>query len=107
MNSVTCPHCSAVHSWNWEEAFDKFGFDDGDGIVMTGVVAGVLRRAGYVVTTHEWGMHNVVITGIDKDGVSLIPETAAIGTDEPRKYLPQDVIDLLDDAEMDDDPPDP
>ena len=36
--------------WSWEEAFDKFGFEDGDGLVMTDVVAAVLQDAGYSVT---------------------------------------------------------
>ena len=25
--------------WEWEDAFDKFGFEDGDGLVMTHKVA--------------------------------------------------------------------
>lgn len=100
MNGVTtrCDHCGAMHNWSWEDAFDKFGFDDGDGLVMTEAVADALRERGYDVTVQPWGLHNVVITELSRDGGSLIPEEATVGYDDPRDYLPEEVVDLLDRA---------
>lgn len=84
-------------TWSWEEAFDKFGFEDGDGLVMTDVVAAVLRDSGYSVIAKTWGSHNVVIVSIkDANGVEQIPTDISIGYDEPRDYLPESVIALLD-----------
>src|SRR5690606_11796613 len=59
-----CPTCGHTHHWSWEEAFDKFGFGDGDDLVMTEAVADALRRHGYAVTVTQWGMHNAIITEI-------------------------------------------
>lgn len=84
-------------TWSWEEAFDKFGFGDGDGLVMTDVVVSVLTDAGYSVTAEPWGLHNVTIMSIKSaDGTELIPSTANIGYDDPRSYLPHAIITLLD-----------
>ena len=87
-------------NWQWEEAFDKSGFDDGDGKVMTDTVAAVLCANGYIVTTHIWGLHNTVITSIDTadTNVALIPAGTHIGYDDPRRYLPRHVVRILDHA---------
>ena len=85
-----------IITWSWEEAFDKFGFEDGDGPVMTDVVEAVLRDVGYSVTAEPWGMHNVVIFSIkDANGNEIIPSTVKMGYDEPRNYLPAAIIALL------------
>jgi len=97
MNTTYCPHCNHDHHWTWEEAFDKFGFGDGDGLVMTEHVAEAIRAAGYTVTTVVWGMHNVIIRSIKRDEVELIPDTAELGYGDPRTYLPDDIVTLLDD----------
>ncbi len=91
-----CPTCGHAHHWSWEEAFDKFGFGDGDDLVMTETVADALRAHGYTVTVTQWGMHNAIITDIERDGIALIPDTATRGYDEPREYLPKEVIAILD-----------
>lgn len=98
MNTVRtiCPTCGHAHYWSWEEAFDKFGFGDGDELVMTEAVADALRGHGYTVTVTQWGIHNAIITDINRDGVALIPDTVTRGYDDPRKYLPKDVVDVLD-----------
>ena len=84
-------------SWSWEEAFDKFGFEDGDGPVMTDVVEAVLTDAGYTVAAEPWGMHNVVIQSIkDASGAELMPSDIELGYDDPRDYLPEALIALLD-----------
>ena len=99
MSITTCPSCGESHHWSWEEAFDKFGFGDGDGIVMTEHVANALRTRGYDVTAEPWGCHNVTICSIKtKKGRELIPETANCGYDEPRDYLPKHIVTLLDQA---------
>lgn len=94
---TSCPTCGHLHRWSWEEAFCKFGFEDGDGLVMTESVAEALRSHGYVVTTIHWGFHNVIITDISRDGASVIREPTVRGYDDPRRYLPDEVVALLDD----------
>ena len=41
-----CESCGSSHEWTWADAFDKFGFGDGDGLVMTSSVADIPR--GYL-----------------------------------------------------------
>ena len=85
-----------VIDWAWEEAFDKFGFGDGDGLVMTWDVAAALEHAGYTVECDEWGMHNTVIVSIKKDDKELISKSADLAYDDPRQNLPADIVQLLD-----------
>ncbi len=99
MPVTTCENCGGLYLWSWREAFDKFGFGDGDGQVETYQVEAVLRQAGFDVETQQWGMHNTVITSIRRDGKELIgydKPGVEIGYDDPREYLPEDIIDLLD-----------
>lgn len=100
MPKVQCDYCgSHDYFWSWEEAFDKFGFNDGDGQVETWQVEAVLAEAGYTVTVEGWGMHNTVIVSIQKDGRELIPHDGpqiTFGYDDPRSYLPDSIVDLLD-----------
>ncbi len=96
MSFTTCTTCGNRYEWSWEEAFDKFGFEDGDGLVMTDHVADFLRSTGLSVTVQQYGFHNLVITDIERDCPSLIPETAQPGYDDPRDYLPEDIVRDLD-----------
>ena len=96
MPSTECHACLGSYWWHWEEAFDKFRSGDGDGQVMTETVADTLRAAGYVVETERWGLHNIVIVSIERDGVEQIPTAAPIGYGNPRDYLPQAIVTLLD-----------
>lgn len=98
MPITKCKCCPHDIEWSWEEAFDKFGFMDGDGTVMTSEVAVALHEAGYEVDHDYWGAHNDVIHYIRKDGVDLIPEDANVGYDDPWDYLPAEVIKVLEDA---------
>lgn len=91
-----CGHCGAEIGWAWEDAFDKFGYADGDGLVMTPVVAETLQAYGYRVVYGPWGLHNVVITEVSRDGIALIPAGTDIGYADPRVYLPREIVDLLD-----------
>lgn len=100
MSITHCPNCLEPITWSWEEAFDKFGFGDGDGVVMTDHVADALRQAGYAVEVVPWGMHNVTISSIKTDaGHEVIPfDTISFGYDDPRDYLPEAIVRLLDET---------
>lgn len=98
MSITHCPTCCHETVWSWTEAFDKFGFEDGDGIVMTEHVADALRKAGYTVTSEPWGIHNITIVSIQRNGTELIPEDTNHGYDDPLDYLPKDIIALLNEA---------
>lgn len=96
MPKTTCNQCGGPYLWQWPDAFDKFGFGDGDGQVETATVAMVLRSAGYDVQHDRWGMHNDAILSVRKDGVEQIPASVRLGYDDPRRYLPPDIVALLD-----------
>ena len=99
MSITSCKCCGGDYYWLWEEAFLKFGYDDGDAIVMTPTVAKALTKAGYVVERRVWGLHNKVIVSILMDGVEQIPlDRIKLGYDDPRDYLPEAIIAVLDDT---------
>ncbi len=92
-----CDHCGGDLAWSWSEAFEKFGFNDGDGQVETETVADVLRNAGFEVVTEGWGLHNIVIVSIRRSGREMIPMDAIrFGYDDPRDYLPKSIVEFLD-----------
>ncbi|PCK00095.1 MAG: hypothetical protein COA45_04235 [Zetaproteobacteria bacterium] len=96
-----CINCGHRYHWEWVEAFSKFGFKDGDGQVETHSVAFVLEEAGYEVKTWKWFVHNELIIYLSKDDVEFLPTLGAgylLGYDHPRKFLPKEVIELLDEA---------
>lgn len=96
MPKSECLTCGNIAEWIWEEAFDKFGFRDGESQVMTHEVVAVLEKAGYEVRSWQWGCHNEIIIEIARDGEPLIPASAKCGYDDPRSYLPAEIIALLD-----------
>lgn len=101
MATSICDRCGGTYHWRWEEAFDKFGFGDGDGQVETATVEAVLNDAGYATRTEIWGMHNTVIFSIKKNGSELMPvddPEIHIGYADPRAYLPAEIVALLDAA---------
>ena len=79
-----------VH-WCWEEAFSKFGFDDGDGLNMTDVVQEFLESLGWKVKAVTYGVHNYAIIEVQKDTMLL----KFNGYINPRVALPKEVIDAL------------
>ena len=114
-----------IIEWTWEEAFDKFGFDDGDGWNGTHLVVDAIESLGYECDTDSWGCHNYMIFDIKKDGKSILfPEDNVIGSrlddwlpeveqrikdrsatrkdvgpigyEQPCLYLPDDIINHLD-----------
>ena len=97
MPITECENCGGHHSWNWEEAFAKFGFGDGDGQVETWQVEAALREGGYETQSSGLGLHNTVIVSIRKDGTELIPHARfRFGYEDPREYLLPEIIALLD-----------
>ncbi len=87
-----CHCCGGEYRWKWEEAFEKFGFGDGDGQIETGTVEAVLTAAGYEVESDTWGIHNVVIRSIRKDGRDLMPvddSKFVVGYDDPGPTCPR------------------
>ena len=94
-----CHYCGGEFAWRWTDAFDKFGFMDGDGQIETWQVEEVLTEAGYEVTVEEWGLHNTVITSIKKQGAEQIPHgnpDYRFGYDDPHHFFPKEIIALLD-----------
>lgn len=94
-----CDTCGGEFHWCWEEAFYKNGFNDGDGQIETWQVEAALKKAGYDVSVSEWGVHNTVIISIKLNGIELIPyerPDMTFGYDDPRSYLPSEVIAALD-----------
>lgn len=68
-------------TWEWEEAFSKFGFGDGDGWNGTHEVVGEIESLGYECEPENWGCHNYMIFDIKKDGKSILfPEPNLIGS---------------------------
>ncbi len=100
MSRTTCKNCGAVVKRRWEEAFDKFGYDDGDGEIGTSGVVAVLEAAGYRCTIFSWHLHNPEIIKSIKDcnGKELIGPSVNRGYDDPRDYLSVEIVGLLDRA---------
>ena len=61
-----------VVEWTWEDAFDKFGFGDGDSWNGTDIVASAIDALGYTAECDGWGCHNYLIVDIKKDGKSIL-----------------------------------
>ena len=96
MPNTTCHTCDGTYWWRWEEAFDKFGFNDGDAIVMTETVVEALQNAGYEVTVDRYGLHNTIITAITRNGVAEYPIGIIPGAGDVRPYLSPELITVLD-----------
>jgi hypothetical protein len=93
----SCSACGGTVAWLWEEAFDKAGFDCGRGLIMTDVVERILRDAGYEVGTERPTFCNLIITSIKRNEEELFPlHGIELGEDDPRAYLPETIIRLLD-----------
>lgn len=86
--------------WKWEEAFWKFGFEDGDGWNGTDLVRVAIedKFPDLKVNCDDWGIHNYMIFDIFKEGEGSVwtKESPEIGYDSPREYLPQYLIEYLD-----------
>ena len=88
----------AVLTRHWSHAFDKFGYCDGDGNIETSLVAQILVDHGYQVCYSRWSPHNTIIYSIEKKGLEYMPIGSVkfeIGYDDPRAYLPREIITIL------------
>tara|TARA_A100001037_G_scaffold286367_1_gene294701 strand:+ start:1252 stop:1566 length:315 start_codon:yes stop_codon:yes gene_type:complete len=89
--------------WEWQDAFSKFGFEDGDGPNFTDKVAEFLSDKGYDVDCDTWGIHNYMIWKLVPphskhdllDSDVLNAQGFQYGYDEPEDYLPEDLVTLL------------
>ena len=91
-----------IQEWTWMEAFDKFGFGDGEDTNHTQEVVDVLKAAGYVCNP-AGGMHNYYMDSLKKDGQVWEPNLSdgfieQMDENRPRTWLPGEVVDLLDKA---------
>ena len=79
-----------TYTWYWDEAFCKFGFDDGDGPRHTyEVITFIDSNTEYRAHQRMSSIHNEWITEIeDKDG----NEIECDGYTDPRDILPQDLL---------------
>ena len=82
--------------WGWEEAFSKFGFEDGDGWNGTDLVAAFLEEQGYETDCDTWGIHNYMIMDVKRAGASIIPDGVVVGYDDPRTWIPKTLQEKLD-----------
>ncbi len=78
--------------WWWEEAFDRNGFEDGDGANFTNEVRDALQAVGWAVQTDTQGMHNYMIECISRGNEDYEFD----GGTDPRKILPKNVVAFLD-----------
>lgn len=90
----TCANCGAPKTWNWEDAFLSYGFDNGANSKTTTVVS-TLEANGYTTALATYA-DNEFIENITKDGVEQISQHDWIGETDPRDFLPADIIALLD-----------
>tara|TARA_R110000744_G_scaffold369812_1_gene480228 strand:+ start:7 stop:300 length:294 start_codon:yes stop_codon:yes gene_type:complete len=82
--------------WEWEEAFYKFGFGDGDGHNFTDVVEDLLTNLGWKVDSDSYGCHNYMIFDLTGPNGEKPMSRHEIGYDCPREYLPIKLIQALD-----------
>ena len=81
---------------NWPDAFNKFGYGDGDGEVYTYEIAEHIDELGLSCVYKQKGMHKEVIESIKCNGKELIPDATDIGYDCPRGYLPAFIVEHCD-----------
>ena len=82
--------------WQWEEAFDKFGFGDGDGANFTHEVEDFLQGLGWDAVPDCWGIHNYMIMELTGPNGEKPMADCNVGYDCPRTYLPKELIEKLD-----------
>lgn len=87
-------------SWEWEEAFSKFGFEDGDGWNGTDLVSSHIEYffPDLECECDSWDLHNYMIFDIveKEKGTTVYKGQPEVGYDEPREYLPQYLVEFLD-----------
>tara|TARA_R110000823_G_scaffold285359_1_gene403793 strand:+ start:513 stop:989 length:477 start_codon:yes stop_codon:yes gene_type:complete len=86
----------AIVYWEWEEAFDIFGFGDGGGPNFTDVIRDFLTDLGWVARTQILGWHNERIYYLEGPNGEKPMDEHERGYDCPREYLPIELIQALD-----------
>ena len=86
-------------NWSWMEAFDKFGFGDGDGWNGTDLVQDELENLGYEVECDTIGIHNWAIVRLKRGDFDheFLGYPLENDDDNPVKVLPADVLKALND----------
>ena len=79
-----------IIAWTWEDAFQNYGFNDGNDWCRTFVVVEALEELGYKCET-SYGSHNNYICTLTKDTTSI-----EVGEDNLRRSLPRDAVTFLD-----------
>lgn len=98
-----CALCGGPKSWEWQEAFYKEGFDNGANS-QTEAVINVLKDAGYTTDTNDASGKEFIDSIKSADGVELISEHTWDGEIDPRTFLPREILDLLNNASLGDEP---
>lgn len=92
----------SITRWTWEEAFNKFGFDDGndpESENRTEAVAESLYALNCdSVEASRWGMHNYVINSLMHQGTLYEFD----GHTNPATVLPPEIVAALDKEYEDD-----
>ena len=80
-----------IITWDWQEAFDKFGFGDGDSWNGTDIVENFLNDRGWEVNSGSWGIHNYMIFSLKKGDQKYSFD----GYENPEEVLPEELVDAL------------
>ena len=96
MKTSECVVCGGSIEWHWEEAFFKLGFAHDSGHAESLNVANALLEAGYELPVQPESQLSILITSIKKGGIEQIPEHINVGYENPRLYLPEEILQLLD-----------
>ncbi len=103
MPTEICEYDGQSCEWTWEEAFQKFGFNDGAMGYLSEEVADALRNSHLQleVAVETLAIHNAMIFSIKSGGTELIPfekQSFNFGRDCPREYLSDEIVAILDQA---------
>lgn len=103
MPTEICEYDGQRYEWTWEEAFQKFGFNDGAMGYLSHEVADVLRNSHLEpeVVVETSAIHNAMVVSIKLGEIEQIPYERPkfhFGRDCPRKYLSDEIVAILDQA---------
>jgi hypothetical protein len=87
-----------VPEWTFEDAFNKFGFNDGGSYHAGGFVVYVadsIKDLGYIVVYGQWGSHNTVIVDIIRPHPGVEPATYNFDDDKEFENMTQEAVAAL------------
>lgn len=84
------------YDWSWTEAFNKYGFNEGETDTYTFEVSDFLADLGYIIETTS-GIHNTYISSLrSPTGVELLAVNKFnVGIDDAEEQLPDVLVDAL------------